>query len=105
MANAEYGAPQWPELPGEAPPGFVQDEFVAACKTFAAAAGLGWDALHPRALVRLSDATLRWLMRVLTHCETASVWPQCVGLCVMVLLPKPGGGHRPIGLLPCLVRV
>ncbi len=44
-------------------------------------------------------------MRVLRVCELVGRWPEAVALVVVVLLPKPDGGRRPIGLLPLLPRV
>ena len=38
-------------------------------------------------------------------CERAGCWPDAVGVVIIVLLAKPDGGWRPIGLLPHLVRV
>ncbi len=32
-------------------------------------------------------------------------WPEGVAVVIIALLPKPDGGHRPIGLFPLLVRV
>ena len=37
-------------------------------------ARLGWDALHPRALLRLPDGLLRWLVAILTVAERTGEW-------------------------------
>ena len=41
----------------------------------------------------------QWLAFYL-KCEREGKWPAAVGVVVVVLLPKPDGGFRPIGLLP-----
>ena len=79
--------------------------FKATLASFAAGTGLGWDGVHPRALLRLPDDVLRQWMALLLKCEREGRWPQLVGIVVVVLLPKPDGGSRPIGLLPHLPRV
>ena len=44
-------------------------------------------------------------MALLLKCERMGLWPQQVGVVVIVLLPKGDGTFRPIGLLPHLPRV
>ena len=90
---------------GDPPIELVTGEVVTACKTFPKSTGLGWDALHPRAITRLSIGTLTWLVSILFQCELTGSWPSGVGVCVIVPLPKADGGYRPIGLLPWMVRV
>ncbi|HUU60977.1 MAG TPA: reverse transcriptase domain-containing protein, partial [Acidimicrobiia bacterium] len=76
-----------------------------ACRSFACGTGLGWDALHPRALLRCSDDLISLLIQIMLLCEASGEWPAAVALVVIVLLPKPDGGFRPIGLLPLLPRL
>ena len=64
--------------------------------SFLAGMGLDWDVVHPRALLRLPDETLEQWMFVLERCERKGRWPKNVGVVVVVLLPKPEGGFRPI---------
>eukprot|EP00969_Alexandrium_andersonii_P080223 3535368-Alexandrium_andersonii.AAC.1 len=71
-----------------------------AALTFPAGTGLGWDKCHPRAILRCSEAALLALIRLLVCCERLGAWPQSIGCIIIVLLPKPDGGRRPIGLLP-----
>ena len=73
--------------------------------SFASGTGLGWDGIHPRALLRLPDDVFRQWMALLLKCEREGRWPHQVGIVVVVLSPKPDGGFRPIGLLPFLPRV
>ena len=77
----------------------------AACRSFPANTGLGVDAIQPRALLRLSDEAIRALCRLLMAIELYGSWPALVRMVLVILLPKPDGGRRPIGLLPTLVRV
>ena len=71
---------------------------------------MGWGtepphALHPRALCRLPEDTVQLIVTLLNWCEVAGAWFTQVGVVIIVLLPKPDGGFRPIGLLPTIVRV
>ena len=65
----------WPsdmELP---PAKLMVAAICQAAMTFPVGAGLGWDGIHPRAICRLSQYTLEWLVKVLYHCETAGGRP------------------------------
>lgn len=55
--------------------------------------------------MRLPDAVLQAVIQLLRRCETEGRWPMMVRLVIIVLLPKPDGGFRPIGLLPLLPRI
>ena len=77
----------------------------AAALTFPAGTGLGGDNVSPRALARLSDEALMALARILAAAEALGAWGQAVSLVLIVLLPKPDGGLRPIGLFPTIVRL
>ena len=37
--------------------------------------------------------------------EARGRWPASVGCIIIILLPKPDGGRRPIGLFPTIIRV
>ncbi len=60
---------------------------------------------QPRVLLRLPDSVLYQWIALLLLCERVGVWPKQTGVVVVVLLPKPDGGFRPIGLMPWLPRV
>ena len=77
----------------------------AAALTFPAGTGLGGDNVSPRALARLSDEALMALAMILAAAEALGAWGQAVSLVLIVLLPKPDGGLRPIGLFPTIVRL
>jgi hypothetical protein len=89
-----------PLLPKMALPGLKR-----ALASFAADTGLGWDALHPRALLRLPDSLLMAFLRILFICECRGEWPSFVATVLIVLIPKSDGGRRPIVLLPLFPRV
>ena len=72
--------------------------------TFPRKVGLGWDKLHPRALLRCTDEALLALLRFLMLVEIVGAWPDVIGIILICLIPKPEGGRRPIGLLPSVVR-
>lgn len=93
----------WPDEIGPLPP-ITLKLFKAALFTFANGTGLGWDGVHPRAL-RLPDEILYLWISLLFKCERLGVWPGQVGLVVVVLLPTPDGGLRPIGLLPHMPKI
>eukprot|EP00973_Karenia_brevis_P044237 6129564-Karenia_brevis.AAC.1 len=88
---------------GELPPLYV-DTLRRAARTFPSRTGLGWDKCHPKAIIRCSDEALLALIRLLIWCELLGRWPKSIGCILIVLLPKPDGGRRPIGLLPSIVR-
>ena len=54
---------------------------------------------------RLPIGILQGVVQLLTLCEAAGRWPAVVQLVIVVLLPKPDGGFRPIGLIPALPRL
>ena len=96
----EYEEVQWPVDLGELPQAVVASAVVNAAVTFPVDTGLGWDGLHPRALVRLSDATFKWLAAVMHQAEVSGNWDAAVHLIIIVLLPKPDGGRRPMDYCP-----
>ena len=97
--------PPWPLALGQPLPAPCLAVLTAALASFPAATGLGWDNMHPRALLRLPTSALRAMLRLLILAELLGAWPRCIGLVIIVLLPKADGGRRPIGLQPLLNRV
>ena len=95
----------WPENMG-APPARVDiEQLRQALMSFPSQLGLGWDKIHPRAIARLDDTILEAIVRLMERCEETGQWPQEGSLVIIVLLPKPTGGWRPIGLLAWLPKV
>ena len=56
--------PAWPKEMGIQPPPLALPALKDVCSTFPADVGLGWDKLHPRALLRCSDCVLLLLIQV-----------------------------------------
>ena len=81
------------------------EHFRAVCKAFKRFTGVGVDNWHPHLWAQLSDEGVRVIIAFLLLVEKGRVWPAQAGIIVYFLLAKPGGGNRPIGLLPTLVRV
>ena len=96
---------KWPEDMGEDLATIVRNEISDACSTFPDHAGLGWDRMHPKCILRLSPALIDMPDAVFMMCEDEGDWPRAVALVIIALLPKTDGGFRPIGLMPCCCRV
>ena len=105
QAEATPPVLDWPHDMGVPMPVPCVQAAKRAMATFPAETGLGWDRLHPRALLRLSDQAIVALLRIFILAELLGEWPRAIGVVVIVLLPKPQGGYRPIGLFPTLVRL
>ena len=106
--HATYSNLPWPTgivHAGTPLPSMTIDIVRTADCTFSVGTGLGWDKLHPRALVRCSDVALKALVRLFVLAALLGRWLRFVGFVVVGLIPKPDGGRRPIGLLPSLVRL
>jgi hypothetical protein len=100
--QAEYRQPNF----GDALqlPGLVVDTVRDVAMTFPAGTGLGCDNISPRSVARLSDAAIIALIRILAACENLGSWGSAF-VVLIVMLAKPDGGLRPIGLFPALVRI
>ena len=86
-------------------PGLTVQSFVAAARSFKRRTGIGADAVHPRAFASLSEEGTKAVVHILQLIEQSGVWPQRLSHVYYFLIPKLGGGLRPIGLLPSLVRI
>ena len=82
----------------------VQD-VRAAAKSLPVNTGVGIDNEAPRAIDRLSDNAIEARIDVFQACEGEGVWGDYNTNVLTVLLPKPDGGVRPIGLLPTFIRI
>ena len=105
QSNAHPPGPVWPAIMGQLMPPLCVTAALHACATFPAGTGLGWDNMHPRALKRISVEAIMALLRIFVFAELLGQWPQMIGIVIIALLPKAGGGNRPIGLCPSLIRV
>ncbi|CAK0856448.1 unnamed protein product, partial [Prorocentrum cordatum] len=80
------------------------DEFKLVARKFPNTFGLGWGNFHPRALLEVGGDVLRRLASALNS------WERCprrgeLWAVIVVFLPEPDGGQRPIGLVPLLARI
>ena len=105
QANAHPPGPAWPPVLGQAMPPLCVSTAMRACNTFPAGTCLGWDSMHPRALTRISEGAIAALLRIFMLAELVGQWPQMIGIVIIALLPDAGGGSRPIGLCPSLIRL
>eukprot|EP00973_Karenia_brevis_P018937 2596094-Karenia_brevis.AAC.1 len=78
-------------------PSLQHHALVEAAKSFPIDTGLGMDNWAPRALTRLPVAAILALCTILRAAETLGQWSEALNLVMIVLLPKPDGGLRPIG--------
>ena len=86
----------------ELPP-LLCSEVISACKSFDADTAVGEDRWRPKHIALLAPAGLHILTQMLNWYEQSGVF---MGTCTNVIfLDKPGGGERPIGLLPTLYRI
>ena len=105
QSKAQPPMPLWPAILGEKMPDLCVTAAMHACSAFPADTGLGWDNLHPRALRRVSTVAIAALLRIFVLAEAIGRWPSMIGIVIIALLPKAGGGNRPIGLCPSLIRL
>ena len=104
--GAEYQPLPFGDENGQQPsPDLAADMMREAAASFPATTGVGSDNVGPRACSRLSDAALGALAAILMACERTGCWPIDLWVVLIVLLPKPDGGLRPIGLFPTPVRI
>ena len=101
--GAMYAAP-FPHIT-ECPPTLIVQAILLAAATFAPLTGLGADNVSPRAYRRLTDQALLALAHILRACEMKGTWPSSIFAVLIVLLPKPDGGRRPIGLFDSKIRL
>ncbi len=88
---------------GRAPPPSVEDMRRAA-RRFKPFTGVGADLFRPHWFSWLSDQLLQVISQLMTAIEGAGQWPGQVLVVLVHLIPKEGGGRRPIGLLASVVR-
>ena len=77
----------------------------AAARSFKTTTSVGCDAIAPRAFAWLSEPLLAAVAVFLNSVEESGTWPSMVATALVHLIPKPGGGRRPIGILPTIVRI
>ena len=95
----------WPDDLGAPPERMNVEQLRKALLSFPIQLGLGCDKIHPRAIARLDDVILEAILRFMERCEETGEWPQEGSMVIIVLLPKPTGGRRPIGLLAWMPKI
>ncbi len=93
------GEGDWAVLP---PPGV--GELRKAARTFRPYTGVGADLFRPHWFGWISDQLLQVVSNFMTEVERLGRWPGQVLMVLVHLIPKEGGGRRPIGLLASVVR-
>ena len=68
-ADSNWIEPSWDDSIGGPPPPFELASFRESLASFPCGTGLGWDAMHPRALLRLLDRLMLELMGIIARCE------------------------------------
>ena len=76
-----------------------------AALAFKETTGMGSDDLHPRWVARLSMAGKQAITDMLNAAERSRVWPAHSSTLMVWLALKVDGGHRPLVLLPSLIRL
>ena len=105
LCDAESYRLPWPADLGSALPPLDAVKLDGALRSFSGGVGLGWDKMHPRSWLRLGPSMLLSMLHLFLLVEECGRWPGAIGDVLIVLLAKPAGGFRPIGLFPSIVRV
>ena len=95
MAKQEEA--QWPQDMGDMPPRLIVHAILKVAVAFPVGTGLGRGGIHPRAICRLSEDTLEWLVEFIHHCEFIGIWPMEVDIVVVALLPTSDGASSQSG--------
>jgi hypothetical protein len=85
-------------------PALSVEVLLNSARTFPSGTGLGWDKMHPKAIIRLPTVAILALARICIMAEVLGMWPSVIGIVLICLIPKTDGGRRPIGLLPTVIR-
>ena len=78
---------------------------MGASRTFSVSTVSTYDGMHPRHFSLLRHGGLAAVAVLLQCIEALGAWPRQVAMVMTVLLPKPKGGWRGIGLFPGLHRL
>ena len=86
-------------------PPITVEELEKAALAFKVSTGMGSDDFHPRWVVRLSLAGKQAFTDMLNAVERSRIWPTHSSTSMVWLALKVDGGHRPLVLLPSLIRL
>ena len=67
--------------------------------------GMGIGATHPRHVAMLDDDALLVLAVLFKAMERLGATPRQIAILIVVLLPKPKGGSRPITLFATIFKI
>ena len=95
-------APTWES---ETLQSITEEDVRRALKRFQWRTGVGMCGWNPKDWEKLSDEGISSFTRVFNLFERSRTWPGTVLNTILVRIPKPGRGHRLIGLLVTLFRV
>ncbi len=76
-----------------------------AALSFPALSAICADRMHPRVFANVADATRGAVADVLEKAEACLAWPSQVELLICALIPRGGGGDRPIFVMPSIIRL
>ena len=89
-------------IPG---PPITPSQLRAASRRFRRTTAQSLDGFHPSHYQHISDEGLQAIADLLSAIEARGVWPRQLRFVQIVLIPKPKGGFRPIGLMSSLYRL
>ena len=97
----------WLDEPGddEQLPDITAANVEESCRKFKANTGLGADKVHPRVYSDASQEIRQATADLLMSVERSLCWPQQIQLLLCILLMRPGGGDRPVFIMPSLIRL
>ena len=81
------------------------EEVEKAALAFKETTGMGSDDFHPRWVARLSMEGKQAITDMLHAVERSRIWPTHSSTLMVWLALKVDGGHRPLVLLPSLLRL
>ena len=99
------GAVQWGELGGCHDLMPAVEDVRQCAATFKGDTALGVDSLSPRHIGLLSDMAIQALIRLWMTVVDSGCIPKQLAALIVVMLPKPVGGERPIALFPGALRL
>ena len=90
---------------GDELPDVTPADLVRAIKSIKKDTALGPDHLSPKELRRLPEAGIEALLHLYRQMEKGICVPESFKQALVALFGTPGGGERPIALMPMLYRV
>ena len=81
------------------------DELRGLLRSYRWRTAVGADHWQPRSLELLPDSALSSLMELCRFMLLTGCIPKQFALLLVVLIPKPEGGERPIGIFPSVLRI